>query len=660
MAATSVSDTPKPHPIRALHIGITGHREGNRAYDANRAEVRDCLAQLFDALAQDGAPVENGAEGLQAEIPAPSVRVISCLAHGADLLAAELAQARGWQVDAPLPFGKSLNMAMNTPGLSQAQMVEAIRGKLPDDAKIKADWDRLAAATDYARCFELAEQDDAILAALEKISRPDADQRDTKRVDQQNLDLMLAERSAIASMVTIEQSDVLIAIWDGTSSSAMGGTRHTMNRALSLDVPVIWIDATNPRDPQLLGGPAEPSNIADIIRRDARERRAAVEEADKQFSHDKWHARSARRFHTYRRIDAVFGGGGKALSSLRQTYEPPQAIAEGSYQPLMAELRALPGADRATLDAIGERILPRFAFADGVSTYLSDAYRGGMAASFLLSAGAVVAGAAYLPFVGPELKWPFALSEFLLLIAIVGITVAGTRGQWHRRWFRTRRVAEYLRHAPIMISLGCSRAIGRWPKSRDASWPEDNARMQILSIGLPEMTVTGDYLRSHLEQIIRPFLVEQSAYHRAKSARLETVHRNLDRVSQSLFILAVISVGSYLILVMLGALAAIDPSLPARLSKTFTFLGVTFPTIGAALAGIRYFGDFERFASISQVTAAKLDRLKLRSDDLAAETNRIIVYRDFANLAHAMNDVVIEEIESWQSIFGTKKMAVPV
>ncbi|MEO0854185.1 MAG: hypothetical protein AAFY15_11895, partial [Cyanobacteria bacterium J06648_11] len=91
-----------------------------------------------------------------------------------------------------------------------------------------------------------------------------------------------------------------------------------------------------------------------------------------------------------------------------------------------------------------------------------------------------------------------------------------------------------------------------------------------------------------------------------------------------------------------------------------TFLGVAFPTLGAAIAGIRYFGDFERFAGISEVTASKLERLIRRSDLLLQSQEKDVSYQDFVDLVRKMDDFVIDEIASWQSIFGTKKISIPV
>ena len=125
----------------------------------------------------------------------------------------------------------------------------------------------------------------------------------------------------------------------------------------------------------------------------------------------------------------------------------------------------LPGVDRERAARLGGTVLQPFAWADGISTWLSDAYRGGMVMSFFLSALAIAGGIAYLPFASVEQKWIFALFEFVLLAVIVAIFLLGKRRRWHERWFETRRIAEYFRHAPVMLLLGVSRSAWRWRRA---------------------------------------------------------------------------------------------------------------------------------------------------------------------------------------------------
>jgi hypothetical protein len=88
--------------------------------------------------------------------------------------------------------------------------------------------------------------------------------------------------------------------------------------------------------------------------------------------------------------------------------------------------------------------------------------------------------------------------------------------------------------------------------------------------------------------------------------------------------------------------------------------GVVLPTLGAAIAGIRYFGDFERFAAISEVTAEKLNAVHQRINLLMAVPEEMLDYGRVSDLAHASDDIVVSEIESWQSVFGGKHITVPV
>lgn len=305
-------------------------------------------------------------------------------------------------------------------------------------------------------------------------------------------------------------------------------------------------------------------------------------------------------------------------------------------------------------------ILRRFAWADAVSARLSDVYRGGMIANFLLAPLAIIGGIAYLPFASSNEKWLFALFELAVLAAILAIALTGQKRRWHGRWFETRRVAEYLRHAPILLLLGVARAPGRWPLGTETSWPEWYGRHALRDVGLPRLSVTQAYLRKAVADLLHEHVVRQRDYHVVKARRLAAVHRNLDRFSTSMFALAVVSVAGYLVLKGGGMLQLWPQAIAENLSYLFTFLGVLLPTLGGAFASIRYFGDFERFSAISRVTSEKLQAVHTRIAQLLAAPDSALDYGRVADLVHATDDVVVSEIESWQAVFGGKHVTVPV
>jgi hypothetical protein len=654
-----------PPKVR-LCLGVTGHRSAHPSFDEARERIAIVLESILDGIdrAVADAPAQLGLDSL-----APT-RLHTLLADGTDRMAAEMALARDYELVIPLGFGRRLNKAINALPGNAADARALLAGDTASDPATQEHAEAIRRLTDQAHVFSLADADEAIAKLfLDKLDSPD----DFTKA--QLFTVESSRRVALAGRILIEQSDIVIAVWDGVTTGHVGGTGHTILTALDLGAPVVWIDPANPEDWRILRAPES------LASRDAA-KGAADREADlatyvrsvfepgdeddhpgiQMLDGEKWRAKSSRFSHSYRRVETLFGGKGdhSRLRSLKLSYEPPEAIAEGSAAEMLSTARALPGGDADFAGRIADGALKRFAWADGISTHLSDSYRGGMIISFILSSLAIVGGIAYIPLVPASQKWLFALFELLLLCAILIITIVGQKRRLHGRWFEMRRVAEYLRHAPLLLMLGAARAPGRWPQGTKTSWPEWYVRHTLRDIGLPEMVVTPAYLRGALTGLIDAHVTSQRDYHFDKAKRLTKVHHNLDRLSERLFMLAVLSVALYLMLHGLASGGLINTVYVEVSSKYFTVLGVLFPTFGAGIAGIRYFGDFERFAAISEVTAEKLDTIHDRITLLATAPDQALHYGDVADLAHATDDIVFAEIENWQAVFGGKHTSVPV
>ena len=671
---TSMAAAPPPPPRVRLALGVTGHRATYPLYKQNAPRIDAAARAVMDIIA---AAVAAGPEPFGPGSIAPT-RLHSLLADGADQMFARDALARGWELVAPLPFGADLNSAINAEPISLADARAVMGGDAPQDAAVAERVAAIRALYQQARLFELADDDEEVAAALlAALERPeDSAAREAFAADR-------STRVALAARLVIEQSDLLIAVWDGARTNLVGGTGHTIACALDLGAPVVWIDPAAPEDWRILRAPEALASLRQTAPDDSRPDqlraivRAALYPEDRaRHAHghnrghssvaalgaEHWRAQSNPIWHLYRRIEAVFGGGTgrNPWRNLRYTYERPDAIAAGSGAPLLNAARRAPDADQAFADGIGPGILARFAWADGISSYLSDAYRGGMMVNFMLSSFAIVGGIAYLPLADSDLKWAFALFEFVLLSLILIITYQGQKRGWHARWFETRRVAEYLRHAPLLLMLGAARAPGRWPKGAETSWPEWYARHALREAGLPRVKVTPAYLRHALQTLLLAHVTHQRDYHHDKAKRLTATHHNLDTLSEWMFRLAVLSVAAYLALQGAVWLHVADKAAVKEASKVFTFLGVLLPTFGGAIAGIRYFGDFERFAAISEVTAQKLDNVHARIAILLRATDADMDYGPVADIAHAADDIVVSEIENWQAVFGGKQITVPV
>ena len=662
--------TPPQLSSVRLSIGVTGHRAENPAFAANRERIEATLAELLDRI---GSAVDAAPEVWGPGSKAPP-RMHTLMADGVDQMAAEMALARGWELVSPLPFGRRLNEAINGMAETAEGARALLEGRDPPIPAVMARVEAIRRLAERSQVFELADQDaeltELLLARLEAPGDVGKAQLFASRA---------SERVALAGRVLIEQSDVILAVWDGKTTAFGGGTGHTIAAALDLGAAVIWIDPNEPDSWRVLNAPeslaalraiAPPEDpdavigamVRDVMLPDARDpvdplRRMRVHSPEVE----PWRPRSSPFWHAYRRVETLFGGekGRSPFRSLIQVYETPEGIVTGSGAGLLDVLRSLPGADPELSRKIGSTVLGWFAWGDAISSRLSDSYRSGMVIAFVLAACAVVAGIAYLPIVSPEHKWPFALFEFLILVNVLAITVVGQRRRWHDRWFETRRVAEYLRQAPLLLALGVARAPGRWPRGSQTSWPEWWSRQMLRGIGLPRTAITPAYLRAVLHRLLDDHVVLQRDYHRGKALRLTAVHDNLDKLSQRLFQAAVVSVSAYLVLQLGGVLDQLDVGTAGRLAELFTLLGVALPTFAGAIAGIRYFGDFERFAAISEVTAEKLDALHGRIVLLLSAPDEALSYGQVAELAHGADQIVVAEIENWQAVFGGKHITVP-
>lgn len=638
----------RPH----LSLGITGHRPDNPTFAANEAAVRAALLAIFEKIESIRREAATGQSG--------NVRLHGLLARGVDQLAADYALSHGWQLVAPLPFGAGLNLAINSEAATRTDVEALCEGRPAGDPAVERRAGEIRRLMQRAKVFEIADRDDEIRALLTaSLERP----RDTAIA--RRLQALCSDNVALAGRIMIERVDLLVAVWDGKWSDLEGGTGHTVFAALENGTPVLVIHLDDPKTWSILTRPEELAHRADTEpgSPDHGRLRALVEAAlappDAGIGKEQWRPRSAFGFGFYRRIETFFGGRNTRSGTVQTRYEAPDQIAEGSAAKLLETSRSVLGETDPVYAKLRGELLPAFASADGISTRLSDAYRSGMTLNFALSAFAIIVGIAYLPFDLAKYKWMFATVELAALIAIVLVTFAGQKRAWHRRWFETRRVAEYLRFAPAITILGISRPAGRWPRGESRDWPERFSRDCLREVGLPERKLDRNCLRRVLEGIVLPHVEGQRLYHEAKSRQLARVHHRIDRSAELCFGAAILSVTVYLLIELAAVSGIVGPGVPYAVAKLFTFLGVTFPTLGATLAGIRYFGDFERFSAISKVTATKLIDIEGRINLLLSGDPNRLTYRAVSKVVRGVDEIVVAEIESWQAVFGAKHLGLP-
>ena len=655
-------------PEVSFAVCVTGHRASHPSYPADPAVLAAVMEQVFaeidDELARQAKAIS--------EFCLRPTRLLTLLSDGVDHLAVRAGVRRAWELVIPLPFGLALNAAINAAPASLADTRAILAGKAASDPAVAQRIVSIAELAEQGSLFELGDDDERLsellLKALEQSDDPGASAVWSAEA---------GKRAALAGRVLIEQSDLVIAIWDGQSTANVGGTGHTVLMALKAGLPVLAIDPAQPDHWRVLNSPEELAKSAGEIGHPNRKGAIAQVIEGAVALHrpgtvgtspglaglkkERWRAASRTRSHSFRRVEALFGETGwqRKFASIRHEFEHPDAIADGSGRNLLGSIRSLTPGNSRLADGIADQILTRFAWLDAISAQLADRHRSGMTINFILGACAIIGGILYLPLVEPEQKWIFAGIELTFLLAILANTAAGRGLRLHSRWFETRRAAEYLRHSPMLCALGVGRPAPAWPRGTGTWWPEWYVRNSVRAVGLPNVRVDKSYLRRALESLRDHHVVPQRDYHRAKANRLTRAHHGLDIFSERLFVSAVFVVALYLVLSGLTMFGMVNGEWLTKASKWFTVLAVALPTLGGALAGIRYFGDFERFAEISEVTAEKLDIVASRIDTLLAAPESTLTYSLASDIMRATDDVVFAEIQAWQSVFSGKIIAVP-
>ncbi|KEO88981.1 hypothetical protein EH31_13105 [Erythrobacter longus] len=653
----SAGPTATQLPIPKFAVGVTGHRAAHASFPKNPSDLSDVIQGIF-SLIEASLAKSNAADH--------SPRLLTLLSDGTDHLAAGLALDREWELVVPLPFGRRLNTAINSGASDPGTVRSILAGKTPDDPRTKAKVAAIEALANRGAIFELADNDARVEELLLNAVALNADQ-----TAHDELAAATALRAALAGQILIEQSDVLVAVWDGQSTANIGGTGHTALMALEQGAPVLWIDPTQPNEWQILSSPEELSGGRVPLDQSAvhtrldqlvAETSTPLDEKTSAMLADlELRKQSSLKSHAFRRVQVLFGerGIGRKLGSIRQRYEQPSEVSQGMSEPVLKALASLTPKDDRLSQRITSQIIERHIWLDGIASDYSDRHRSGMVLNFLLGAGAIIMGVSYLPVVDPSYKWIFASIELVLLLVIVVNTAIGRRRELHTRWFETRRAAEYLRHTPILAALGVARSKGEWPQTIENAWPERYVQHVARAVSLPQARVDEAYLRTALKALRTHHIEEQRQYHKYKAEYLERVHHGLDHLSERLFVGAIVMVATFLALTAAGHLGWISEAFVAGSAKWFTVLAVALPTLGGAFAGIRYFGDFERFADISKVTAAKLDAIAERIDLSLNAPEGAVTYDKVADLAKATDQIVFDEIQSWQSVFSSKIMTVP-
>ncbi len=613
MAAPKFSSPPRPR--RVLQIGVTGHRL-NRISPAMAALLPEKCEQALAAILKAWADARPAA--VDAEEP-PLVRVISPLAEGADRMVARAGLAMGAELVCPLPFH-----------------AEEYRQDFASEES-KREFDALLARA--SAVFEAGGRREHAAAAYER-----------------------------AGQIVVEQSDVLIAVWDGEASRGRGGTAQMMDEALAMGVPVVWLHAIEPQEAWVLSAGEKgkhtrtPLGGAPIFSASREEAQAAatVSRASRIYFNERQPGLDpACLFRWFRDLVAegrVWPGSMRVAGFEQTAREEWLAAMEGDGGSKLPE---------ATRRYLLDKLCPHYAWADGLSQYYAGRLRSGSVLANLCAAGAVffalagpladsielwnkrVWAVSRHPHLLPWFNRLPSLIEFLLIAAILSIIYAGQRRQWHQRWLRYRQLAERLRQSSYLWPLGCAhlkpREAPHFGSDLNRNWVDSMYHAIARDIGLVPGSVEPAYMQA-VGGLIENILEGQIRYHRRNHEKMEKLNHRLHRAGNVLFAITLAACVAH---VALGGEAA-----------WLLMLATAPPALGAALYAITSQGEFARSADRSLAMSRELAALK--SVDLPQALRAgSEMFAEVRKAALSVAEVMTAETNDWNLVFKYRPLHLP-
>jgi len=600
---TKAGAGPPPLPF-ALTVGVTGHRlEAIPA--AQRAGVGNRIAAALAAIEAEALALHRREPELFAP-DAPLFTLVSPLAEGADQMAAEAALARGWQLQAVLPFGRDAYLADFN------------------------DEDSLAR---YRRLL------DASVCTLELPGRPDDP----------------LEAYVMAGRGTVAHCDLLIAVWDGLPPRGRGGTGEVVELAIQRGTAIVHLPVGDGEDrilwsafdPHVLTRtghdphvhrPLDGEHLSLLLQAmlalppDRRERRFYA-----QFSRER-----QRRFRARLEYPILLALTGTARLKRNHWHEGRSvAASEEEWRNFVAGCTDCHG-----VSAPLELLQKAYGWADRMATYYAQTFRSGHIFNFVMAALAVILGLS--SFALPASKLHLAFIEIVITVAILVNTGFGIRQEWHRRWLDYRQLAERLRPLRSLKLLGIAAPD---PPGNPANpiarrWIDWYAASVWRALCCPHGRIAPANTAELAQSIVQHEIDPQIAYNERSAMQIERLDRRLARFGMGLFVATLISS----IIVIVGLI--FDPDWVQNTNDWFTLLSAGFPAVGTAIFGIRFQGDFGASALRSRSTANTLSAIREEFDLGKANLNRS------ADLMEHAARAMLGDLDEWRLIIQQLDLSV--
>ncbi len=588
---------PVPYTLR---VGVTGHRAIQ-----DESAVRDAVARLVDEIdrtLQSSAESPRSAAGSLGGMQDWIDRAFLILVKGfwwsmpvtPKTVPAERRVPLRWRVVSALAKGADQIVAQ----IVQNNVAGELRAILPFLPAV------------YDDDFETQDERERFRSFLSSTGEPWIASAIDDPTDEQRRQAYRA-----AGEQVVDESDIVITVWDGEPARGIGGTADIVAYALRNDVPVYWIHANHPeRPPALL-----------MNDEDGTEQRTDVPTTAKLL---------APRYH---QLCAYFRDAAYSESDYMSIYKREQGYLAEKAAQLALVSEAMQGAIRHRL--------PQHVYADHLALRHQSLHLRSTIAIIGFAALAVSAAAIHL-LAFPHAYWLIGFEIAFMIGAAVLLRVS-LRERWHEKWLYDRYLAERLR------SLMFREGLGHPPTEPNsirellpfyegpAAWVDivlrDESRSPIPSGASTNPTDVRGFLNS-------AWIESQGGWHHRNVAKKERAHRNVHRTSFTLFTLTLLSAVLHWFHIGHENSAIYLHGLP----ELIAILAVTLPAWGGALHGIAHLMDYSGIAQRSE-------RMHLELGKLAYEMEHAENMSTIGDIAKRADELMAMENLEWMMTLAHRK-----
>ena len=590
-----------PKVTLTVRVGITGHRPKGlgSADDSNALKSR--LDLVFKEIRRIGYKLREESSTLYSP-EEPVFRIISPLAEGADMMAAEAAVVNDYELQCAIPFKR-----------------EEYEKDFQSEDSLRRFRDYLGKA--------------AVVFELNGSRRSRSTQNESYQ--------------AVGRMV-LDHSDILIAIWDGKDARGKGGTGQVVEEAVQDEIPVIWIDSSPGHEIKIITGKDKkefitdnlesldnrlghifvPSNIGDVSIRDA------------YFHEEKPNTNPGVIFEVFcdifsgDKIDASW----LSVNNFEENTRNEWGCSYESSDKMNEDDMLLRGVSQQ----VDERLLLHYSWADNLAKYYSNVYRSSFVLNYLLAGLAVLF--ALLVLVDDSRYFLWIALEFIVITLILINTKIGNLRKWHERWIDYRLLSEELRQLRFLAPIGMTPPAIRVP-AHDThgdprnTWVNWHFRSIVRELGLLCAKVDQGYIDSYNSLVLSREIDGQISYHEKNYPRYNKINSRLHKLGTILFLLTFVAVVVHVVLH----------------HDVLTVFAAVLPAFGAAFYGIRTQAEFEQIAKRSHAMSARLKDIRDNLNSFGSGAT----YTDIALIAEETAEIISSETLDWRIVFQSKKLVLP-